>query len=465
MPKKLKLSALLILSCIFINTSINIYAEETSIEISAENSTEKPSEQQPAEPDGPALIAEAAIMIDADTGIILYEKDCHRTLYPASITKILTTLLAIEYGKYDEIITHSHNAVYNIGPGSSHIGMRENEQITLNQALYGIMLESANEVCMAVAEHIAGDVDNFVGMMNKRAKELGALNSHFANPHGFHDDEHYTNCYDMAQFMKAAINQEKFIELISTLSYEIPPTNIVNEARPLNNKNKMIKPWSPYYYEYCVGGKTGYTSEAGNTLVTYGKKGDINLITVVMKDNGTAIYSDTKALLEYGFSMYSEKNIFYPGAIEKNVSVIQKYKDKTIDLGVINLRTAEAVTKALPDFIDEANIEQEISIPEMVDGPVKSGDTIGSILLKYNESTLAKVDILSSSDIELIPLEELEEQERREQIYNKIIFSLKIIGIISAALIVILIALLTISSKIRRNRAKKRRSKIRMRLK
>lgn len=222
-----KIFCLILLYTFFINnTTYIIYAEtETSSAETSQNSTDDTAakdnqnseEANTSDPMG--LQAEAAILIDADTGIILYDKNPHEKLYPASITKILTSLLVIEYceenpERYNEIITHSHNAVYGIGYGSSHIGMREGEQITIDQALHGVLLRSANEVCMALAEHIDTTVDAFVEKMNNKAKKLGALDSHFANPHGFHDENHYTSAYDMSLIMKEAIKHEKFVELI-----------------------------------------------------------------------------------------------------------------------------------------------------------------------------------------------------------------------------------------------------------
>ncbi len=318
-----KIFCLILLYTFFINnTTYIIYAEtETSSAETSQNSTDDTAakdnqnseEANTSDPMG--LQAEAAILIDADTGIILYDKNPHEKLYPASITKILTSLLVIEYceenpERYNEIITHSHNAVYGIGYGSSHIGMREGEQITIDQALHGVLLRSANEVCMALAEHIDTTVDAFVEKMNNKAKKLGALDSHFANPHGFHDENHYTSAYDMSLIMKEAIKHEKFVELISTKEYRIPPTNIVDEQRYLDNTNKLIWPWSQYYYKYCVGSKTGFTDEAGNTLVTYAQKDGISLISVVMKDQGTTVYTDTIKLLDSGFEMYSQKELF-----------------------------------------------------------------------------------------------------------------------------------------------------------
>lgn len=481
MKIKKQFTYFVLLYMLFINNSTIIYASETNLNIdkvitkstesnetSTTSETEKTSNsensnqqetnqtenQQENIEDPLNLVAESAILIDAKTGVILYEKDCHKKLYPASITKIMTTLLAIEYGKYDDIITHSHNAIYGIGPGSSHIGMREGEQITFDQALYGIMLESANEVCMAVAEHIDGTVDKFVEKMNKKAKEVGAEDTHFANPHGFHDDNHYTTSYDMAQIMKAAIKEEKFVSIISTVSTSIPPTNIVNEIRYLNNKNKMIQPWSAYYYENCVGSKTGFTDEAGNTLVTYGKKGNIDLISVVMKDKGTSIYTDTKTLLEYGFEQYENKELFNIKDYSGSISAIQKYKDKTIELGNVELRAENSIDGLFPKILNKTSVKTEINIPENIEAPIKIGDKIGTLDLKFDNQIVGSINLLSEASIDAIPEEELIKQEKKELFINKVIFILKIIGISIVSIIVLLFA---ISFIIRKSNSNKRR--------
>lgn len=454
--KTKKFMTYFVLLYMFSLNNSTIYASniEVTTEKSSETAIESTTEENKNKVDEngvPILVAESAILIDANTGVILYDKDCHRRLYPASITKIMTTMLAVEYGKYDEIVTHSHEAIYGIGPGSSHIGMREDEQITFEQALYGIMLESANEVCMAVAEHIDENVDKFVERMNKKAKEVGTLDTHFANPHGFHDDNHYTTAYDMAQIMKAAITHEDFIKITSTLSYTIPPTNIVNESRPLNNKNKMIQPWSQYYYENCIGGKTGFTDEAGNTLVTYGKKDDMSLISVVMKDQGTNIYTDSKALLEYGFKMYEKKELFNSKDYSGTLNVIQKYKDKILDLDNIKLHAQADFNEIVPKFIDKKDIIQKINIPENISAPVKKGDTIGNIELVYNNITIGDIKIISDGQVDAISQETLIENEKREVFIQKLLSILKTAAI-AVCIIAILIGIAVLNSSKRRRR-------------
>lgn len=451
------ISYILVLYLVFSNNSTIIFAESETFSIEAEQATENIENIE-----APKLNAESAIMIDADTGIILYDKDSQRKLYPASITKVMTTLLALENSSLDEVVTHSHNAVFGIGQGSSHIGMREDEQITMEQALNGIMLASANEVCMAVAEHIDGSVEKFVDRMNKKAKELGAEGTHFNNPHGFHDDEHYTTAYDMSLFMQEAIKNEEFVKLISTKSYIIPETNIVNEKRYLANKNKMIQPWSNFYYEYCVGSKTGFTDQAGNTLVTYGKKDNIKLITVVMKDQGTNTYVDTKALLEYGFSLYEEKELIKKEDFNSSTKVIQTYEGEKRELGEISVAIKDNLSANVPKTVDISKIDLQPDLPKEIEAPIKENDKVGELKLVYDGKTLAKADLVSTNAIDAISEEELEKEKQREILISTILSILKILGIIVTVLIIAILGLITalkINNKNKRHLKRKNKLK------
>lgn len=192
-------------------------------------------------PQGDAVQADSAIVMDADTGAVLYAKDIDQELYPASITKIMTALLALENGNLDDVVTFSEYAVYSIEYGSSHLGLTEGEELTLEQCLYGILLASANEISNAVAEHIGGDVETFADMMNQRAEELGCTHTHFVNPHGLHDENHYTTAHDMALIMQEALKNPKFCEIIGTEEYFFPETNLVDEKRYFINHHKMVE--------------------------------------------------------------------------------------------------------------------------------------------------------------------------------------------------------------------------------
>lgn len=253
-------------------------------------------------PQGPAIYAESGILVDLDTQEILYSKNIDKQLYPASITKVMTTLVAIESSSPEEPVTFSQHALDSIEWDSSNIGCRLNETLTMEQCWYAMMLNSANEVCCGVAEHISGSIEAFVEKMNQKAAELGCTNTHFSNPNGLPDETHYTTVHDMALIANAAYQNETFRQIFSTRQYEIPPTPQYTETRYLYNHHKMMQPDTEYYYEGCLGGKTGYTETALNTLVTIASRNGKNLLCVTMRTQGRQVYTDTASLFDYGFS-------------------------------------------------------------------------------------------------------------------------------------------------------------------
>lgn len=253
-------------------------------------------------PQGPAIYAESGILVDLDTQEILYSKNIDKQLYPASITKVMTTLVAIESSSPEEPVTFSQHALDSIEWDSSNIGCRLNETLTMEQCWYAMMLNSANEVCCGVAEHISGSIEAFVEKMNQKAAELGCTNTHFSNPNGLPDETHYTTAHDMALIANAAYQNETFRQIFSTRQYEIPPTPQYTETRYLYNHHKMMQPDTEYYYEGCLGGKTGYTETALNTLVTIASRNGKNLLCVTMRTQGRQVYTDTASLFDYGFS-------------------------------------------------------------------------------------------------------------------------------------------------------------------
>ena len=270
-------------------------------------------------PAGPAVYAESAMVMDANTGTVLYAKNIHDQKYPASITKIMTALVALEHSKPTERVIFSDNAIWGIERNSSHIGIRIGENLSMEECLYAMMLASANEVCIAVAEHVAGDVPTFIEMMNKRAFELGCTGTNFTNPNGLPDENHYTTAADMALISQAAFKNELFREITKTKSYMIGWTNKTGENRWLGNHHKMLWDNNGNYYENCVGGKTGYTDVALNTLVTYATLDERDLICVSLRTNGARIYSDTAAMLDYGFQSF--QNVTVPNTKKTDYGV------------------------------------------------------------------------------------------------------------------------------------------------
>ena len=287
-------------------------------------------------PSGVDVVAESAIVMEQETGTILYSKNMDEVHFPASITKIMTALIVLEECDLDETVTFSAEAVYGTELGSSSIARDVGEEMTVEQTLYGMMLESANECAYALAEHVAGDLPSFVDMMNAKAKELGCTNTHFNNSNGLPDDEHYTTAHDMALISRAAYAIPKFAEIVGTKNYTIPPTNKHSDPTPLNNHHQMLHYYktNKYLYEYCLGGKTGYTVVAGATLVTYAKKDGMTLICVVMKDTTSDEYLDTTNLFEYCFNNFntytvsdfasiSEDNTDITGILSENSEIIR----------------------------------------------------------------------------------------------------------------------------------------------
>lgn len=262
-------------------------------------------------PDAPETLSPGVILMEESTGTILYEKNSDEAHYPASITKIMTTLLALENGNLSDMVTFSDDAINNTE--GSGIARDYGEQMTLEQCLYGVMLESANECAYAVAEHVGGTVENFVDMMNAKAKELGCTNTHFANPHGLQDENHYTTAHDMALIAQAAYQNETFRIIIGTKMYTIPPTNKHAEETVLRNHHDMLCTYHnanrKYLYPYCVGGKTGYTATANSTLVTYAEKDGMTLICVVMDTQSPNQFIDTVNLFDYAFDNFQVLNV------------------------------------------------------------------------------------------------------------------------------------------------------------
>lgn len=258
----------------------------------------------------PAITSTSAIIMDADSGQIIYEKNSHTRQYPASITKILTAYLAIKNGDLNSTITMSDAAVWGIDRSSSHIALDVGEQISMSDALYAVMLVSANEAAWALAEQVSGSLQNFVQLMNDTAKDLGCKDTNFTNANGLHDPNHYTTAYDMALITKEALTSKTFRDYASETYHEIPPTNMNSETRYLTQGNRMMLSDSEYYYSACKGGKTGFTEDAGGTLVVWAEKNDMKLICVTMGAPDNAInYKDSIALFDYAFNNFSNSTL------------------------------------------------------------------------------------------------------------------------------------------------------------
>lgn len=258
-------------------------------------------------PEGPRVGAAGAVIMDADSGEILYGKNIYKHLYPASITKLMTALLAYENLDLADHITFSENAVYGIESGSSNIGMDVGQSITVEEALYGLLIASANEVAIALGEKVSGSEKDFADLMNERARQLGCENTNFVTLNGLHDRNHYTCAYDMALIARQIYQHTDLIRYMSDYNYHF----VKSEKQPddfwISNTNDFLT--GEMEYDGIVGGKTGYTDQARETLVTFAEREDVHLICVIMKEEPPYEYYDTIDLLNYAFDNFTKVNI------------------------------------------------------------------------------------------------------------------------------------------------------------
>ncbi len=308
-------------------------------------------------PAGPVVSAESAILMELETGVILYEKNIHAREYPASTTKILTTLIASEKCSLDETVKFSHDAVYGIPVGSNHIAMNEGDTLTMEQCLQAILIRSANEVSYAVAEHIGGSWDGFAQMMNDRAEELGCVDSNFVNPNGLPDENHYTSAYDLAMIGRAFFSNEMLCQMT-----QMPLLRIQKKNGELLDANSMeLLPGKKYAYEYLVGCKTGYTNDARSCLVSCAEREGMKLICVVLKDESPCHYEDTITLFNYGFGNFEKTNISRTET-KYNIESSGFYSDNDIfgnSKPILSLNQDDCII--LPKTVDFEDTDSEIS--------------------------------------------------------------------------------------------------------
>ena len=259
-------------------------------------------------PPGPAIGAAAAILIEANTGVILYAKNIHEPQFPASTTKIMTCLLAIENANLNDIVTFSSTAVNSISWDSSKIGIKAGQSLTMEQALYASMVHSANDVTNGIAEFIAGDLESFAQMMTKRAEELGAQNTNFTNSHGLFEEQHFSTAYDLAKISIAYFRNEMLAKIGNTLRYHIPPSDLQPEDIYMRNRHRLINGDIPVDYK-IIGGKTGFVNMARQTLITAAEKDGMRLICVILRQESPDQFHDTVTLFDYGFSNFQIVNV------------------------------------------------------------------------------------------------------------------------------------------------------------
>lgn len=371
------------------NTAVTTADNDSSVTALASNS--------------PALDATAALLVSPDSGMVLYSKNADQKRYPASTTKIMTALLTLEnVSNLDETVTSEAVDFENVTADSSNAGILLGEQVTVRDLLYALMLPSANEAAYMLARHVGGSWEQFVDMMNDRAAELGCTGTHFCNPCGLHEEDHYTTAYDLYLIAKEAMNDVTFRDIVSTVQHRMAKTNL-HEERIIYTTNQLIfSSFQPWSYANCLGIKTGHTSQAGNCFVGYAEYGDAKLFSVVLGCSDSskeypsiaASFTDTKKLCQWGFENFTSKTLARQG--EEVTYTKVKLSTDTNQL----LLTAKAdVVALLPKDLDVKALELVEDIPEEVKAPVKAGDPIGTATYRYNGTDYGTVELVALNDI------------------------------------------------------------------
>ena len=371
------------------NTAVTTADNDSSVTALASNS--------------PALDATAALLVSPDSGMVLYSKNADQKRYPASTTKIMTALLTLEnVSNLDETVTSEAVDFENVTADSSNAGILLGEQVTVRDLLYALMLPSANEAAYMLARHVGGSWEQFVDMMNDRAAELGCTGTHFCNPCGLHEEDHYTTAHDLYLIAKEAMKDVTFRDIVSTVQHRMAKTNLHEERIILTTNQLIFSSFQPWSYANCLGIKTGHTSQAGNCFVGYAEYGDAKLFSVVLGCSDSskeypsvaASFTDTKSLCQWGFENFTSKTLARQG--EEVTYTKVKLSTDTNQL----LLTAKAdVVALLPKDLDVKELELVEDIPEEVKAPVKAGDPIGTATYRYNGTDYGTVELVALNDI------------------------------------------------------------------
>lgn len=388
--------------------------------------------------------AASAILVDMDNNEILYAQDAHKKSYPASITKVMTSMItieAIDRGELslDQVVTVGPEYNAGIGEGGSTQGIKEGEQLTLRDLLNCALIPSANEACNAMAQVVSGSVPAFVELMNQRAQELGMKDTHFSNTHGYHDDNHYTTAYDVYLMCAEAMKHETFRNIVSSKSYTVPATNL-NPQRTLHDTNALVSTFRVrgYYYEYATGIKTGYTPEAGYCLASSATKDGKSLIAVVMggkyiKDTAGPIednyFSESKRLLDWGFSNFSRQTIIDSVKPLREVSVtLSKEAD------YVAIYPDGSIEATLPNDIDITKFKRDVTCVDPVEAPVKDGQVLGSVTISYDGQEYGTLNLVARNDVDRSEL--LYRLDRIQKFFDQLW-----VRILLVALLVLILAL------------------------
>lgn len=356
----------------------------------------------------PDIQAKAALLVDRKTGAVIYALNEHDELYPASLTKIMTGLLVLETideGRLslDQKITATPTALEGLAEDGSTAGIKPGEVLTVEELLYCLMVVSANEAGAILAEKVSGSVESFVDRMNAKAQALGCENTHFMNPHGYHDSQHYTSAWDLYLITKAALEHPMFMTVCDASSYTVPATNM-SEERVLNNTNFLIRSTREYYNADVHGVKTGSHSQAGNCLVTTAQHASMDLLCVILgaersqDANGTwwtYSFVYTNKLYDWAYDNFSYQTILKEDDVAGEAPVSLSSTDH------VTMRPAKAVELLLPKGVDPEELEKTITLKsDPVEAPIAEDDVLGTMTIRLDGEECATVDLLAYNDVE-----------------------------------------------------------------
>lgn len=405
--------------------------------------------------EAPAVTATAALLISPDSDMVLYEKNADEKRYPASTTKIMTALLTLENVEdLNETVTAEQGDFAKVTSDSSNAGIKVGETVRVIDLLYALMLPSANEAAYMLARHVSGTSEHFVDMMNTRAEELGCTGTHFCNPCGLHEEDHYTTARDLYLIAREAMKNDTFTNIIDTVQYRMPKTNM-HEERIIFTTNQLIfSSFNPWSYPYNKGIKTGHTSQAGNCFVGYAEYGDAKLYSVVLgsatssKEYPTvaASFTDTKSLYKWGFTHFKTKTVAKKGDTLAHVKV-----DLSTQTDQLVLTAKTDLVALLPADVETDSLEATPNLPEAVDAPIKAGDVVGSMTYSYNGTSYGTVELVALSDVEMSRV--LYYSDKLSHFFQSTVFK---IVLIAAAIFIVLYILFNITfGGIRRRRRRK----------
>lgn len=340
----------------------------------------------------PAISAQSAYLIDNRTNKVLFQKNSDKKMYPASTTKILTAILTLENCNVDDSVTASFDAVNSIPDGYSTANIQVGETLTVGQLLEVLLIHSANDSANILAEHVGGSIDSFVAMMNTKANEIGLNSSHFTNAYGKHDDNHYTTAHDLAILMKYCLKNDTFRKISGKASCAIPATNM-SGTRTYTSTNELEIPKTRNYYPYLTSGKTGFTTQAKECLVSASYKDNLELICVVL--GSTSRFNDTKNLFEFGYSNYCVKTIANERDVVSNITVSNATKD-TKSLDLVLYEPISALMKTSDSLED---LKPEISLNDEISAPISENDVLGKATYSINGVTYT-TNVVASHSVE-----------------------------------------------------------------